>query len=305
MRGVTMTTGRILIVDPHRRDALDLQQRVTQLGHTVLAIATSGPEALDSAEALRPDVVLMEVRLPGPTDAFQAGTQIWMRLGTPVIYVSAHFPEVTLRRLWPTAMAGLLGKHVGGRALREALEEVLNARPASTPRWPSTVERWRPHPSPAVIEPHTEALSEGQRPAGEGRDMTTPLRILMAEDERIIGADLRRCLRRMGHTVVGIVASGEEAIAHAHRCQPDLVLMDIRLRGPLDGVEAAEHIRTQLDIPVVFMTAYTTVQTLQRVWRTRPAGYLSKPFDESQLCQALQQAVETRRPRTRPKRPRP
>jgi CheY-like chemotaxis protein len=79
--------------------------------------------------------------------------------------------------------------------------------------------------------------------------------------------------------------------------------MDIRLRGPMDGVEAAEHIRAQCDIPVVFMSAYTTAQTLERVWRTGPAGYLSKPFFESQLRIALERAVETRRRRTRPKRP--
>jgi CheY-like chemotaxis protein len=301
-----MTTGRLLIVDPDRRDALDLQQRVTHLGYTVLAIATSGREALDLAASARPDVVLMEVQLPGPADGFQAGTRIWMQFGIPVIYVSAHFPEVTLQRLWPTAMAGLLGKHAGGHDLREALEEALNARPESTPLWPSTVERWHPHPSPAVTKPQTAVSPEGQKPAGEGRDMRPPLRILLVEDERIIGADLRRRLRRMGHTVVGTVASGEDAVAHAHRLQPDLVLMDIRLRGRMDGVEAAERIRAQFDMPVVFMSAYTTVDTLRRVWRTRPAGYLSKPFFESQLRQALEQAVEgRRRPHTRPKSHRP
>jgi CheY-like chemotaxis protein len=135
--------------------------------------------------------------------------------------------------------------------------------------------------------------------------MRAPLRFLLVEDERIIGADLRRRLNRMGHTVVGTVASGEEAIAYAQRLQPDLVLMDIRLHGPMDGVEAAERIRAQFYMPVVFMSAYTTVQTLERIWRTRPAGYLSKPFFESQLLLALEQAVETRLRRTRPKRPHP
>jgi CheY-like chemotaxis protein len=303
---MTMTTGRLLIVDPDRRDALDLQERVTQLGHTVLALAASGQEALDLAAALRPDGVLMEVRLPGPVDGFQAGTHIWMRFAIPVIYVSAHLTVRTLQYLWPTAMVGLLGKHTKGRALRKALEEALDARPASTPLWASTVDRSRPHPSPAVLEPQREMLPEGQRPEGEGRHMTTPLRILLVEDERIIGADLRRRLRRMGYAVVGTAASGEEAMAHAEHLQPDLVLMDIRLRGRMDGVEAAERIRAQCDMPVVFMSAYTTVQTLERVWRTGPAGYLSKPFHESQLRQAIERAVEgRRRQHTRPKRHRP
>jgi CheY-like chemotaxis protein len=124
--------------------------------------------------------------------------------------------------------------------------------------------------------------------------MMTPMRILIVEDEQIVGFDLRRRLRRMGHTVVGIAASGEEAIAHTHRLQPDLVLMDVRLRGSMDGIEAAQHIRAQCELPVIFLSAYTTVQTLEQIWRTRPAGYLSKPYFEDQLRLALERASETR-----------
>jgi len=122
-------------VDDDRFDALDLYQRVTQLGHTALAIAASGEEALAQAATLRPDVVLMELRLPGPVDGIQAGTRIWAQFGIPVIYVSEHLPARTLQRLWPSCMAGLLGKHVGGRDLHRALEMVLE------------------HPSQAAVEP--------------------------------------------------------------------------------------------------------------------------------------------------------
>src|SRR5687767_13620025 len=131
--------------------------------------------------------------------------------------------------------------------------------------------------------------------------MMTPLRILIVEDERVISTDIRRRLSRMGHAVVGIAASGEEAIEDAQRLQPDLVLMDVRLRGHMDGIEAAQHIRAQFEIPVIFMSAYTTVQTLEHIWRTMPAGYLSKPFFEPQLRLALERALETRRRRHRSK----
>jgi CheY-like chemotaxis protein len=130
---------------------------------------------------------------------------------------------------------------------------------------------------------------------GEGKaHHMAPVRILIVEDERIVGFDLRRRLARMGYTVVAITALGEEAIAYAHQLRPDLVLIDVQLRGPIDGVEAAQHIWTQGQIPVVFMSGYTTVETLERVWRTVPAGYLSKPFFEDQLRAALEQALETR-----------
>ena len=129
--------------------------------------------------------------------------------------------------------------------------------------------------------------------------------ILIVEDERLVGFDLRRRLSRMGYTVVGITASGEEAIEHANRLRPDIVLMDVRLRGPMDGIEAAQQIWVQYQIPVVFMSGYTTVETLERVWRTMPSGYLSKPFFEDQLRTALERTLEAGRLCQSPKRQAP
>ena len=135
--------------------------------------------------------------------------------------------------------------------------------------------------------------------------MRSALQILIVEDERLIGAELRRRLQRMGYAVVGLVASGEEAVAQAQRLRPAVVLMDIRLRGLMDGVEAAQHIRARCHIPVVFMSAYTTVETLEHLWRMGLEGYLSKPFFESQLRLAIERAVETHHQRTRPEHPGP
>jgi CheY-like chemotaxis protein len=133
-----------------------------------------------------------------------------------------------------------------------------------------------------------------------GGYMMTPMQILIVEDERVVGFDLRRRLSRIGHAVVGIAASGEEAIDHVQRLQPDLVLMDVRLRGPMDGIEAAQHIWAQFQIPVIFMSGYTSVETLEHIWRTMPAGYLSKPFFEDQLRLALERVLETRQRRLNP-----
>ena len=119
------------------------------------------------------------------------------------------------------------------------------------------------------------------------------MQILIVEDESIIGVDLRRRLGRIGHRVVGLVTSGAEAIAEAQRLRPDLILMDVRLRGSMDGIEAAQQIRAQFEIPVVLMSAYTTVQSLEHIWRTVPTVYLSKPFFEDQLRLALDKALET------------
>jgi DNA-binding NarL/FixJ family response regulator len=133
----------------------------------------------------------------------------------------------------------------------------------------------------------------------------TPMRILIVEDERLVSFDLRRRLLRLGHVVVGTAAPGEEAIAQAHQLRPDLVLMDVHLAGPMDGIEAAQHIWAQHEIPVVFLSGYTTIETLERVWRTVPAGYLSKPFFEDQLRLALERVLDTRRQLNAPERPSP
>jgi CheY-like chemotaxis protein len=120
----------------------------------------------------------------------------------------------------------------------------------------------------------------------------TPMGILIVEDEHTVGVDLRWRLKRIGHVVVKIVPSGEEAIAEAQRLQPDLVLIDVRLRGPMDGIETAQQIRAQFEIPIIVMSAYTTVQSLEHIWRTVPTVYLSKPFFEDQLRLALDKALE-------------
>jgi two-component system cell cycle sensor histidine kinase/response regulator CckA len=109
------------------------------------------------------------------------------------------------------------------------------------------------------------------------------VRVLVAEDESIVAEDIREQLTKMGTTVVGPVASGEQAVQVAGDSHPDIVLMDIRLKGRLDGVEAAEEIRRRFHIPVVFLTAHSDDATLERAKKTQPQGYLLKPFEESDL----------------------
>lgn len=104
-----------------------------------------------------------------------------------------------------------------------------------------------------------------------------PTRILVVEDESVIAFDLELQLTSLGYQVVGVVASGEQAIARAGDACPDIVLMDIHLEGEMDGIEAARQIRDQYRIPVVFLTAYAEEGTLKRAEATLPYGYLVKP----------------------------
>jgi PAS domain S-box-containing protein len=117
------------------------------------------------------------------------------------------------------------------------------------------------------------------------------LRILIVEDEKIVAMDMQDRLLRMGYTVAGHASTGEEAVAKAGEVSADLVLMDIILKGRMDGVEAAERIRLRYDIPVVFLTAYADGKTLERAKSSEPYGYILKPFEEKEILTALDMAV--------------
>ena len=117
---------------------------------------------------------------------------------------------------------------------------------------------------------------------GEGEKIGKA-RIMVVEDERIVAMDTEELLRGLGYQVCSGAASGEEAVLSANRQNPDLVLMDIRLGGEIDGIKAAEVMRGKLDVPVIFLTAFSDDETLDRAKRTGPFGYLLKPFKEDDL----------------------
>src|SRR5262245_58309074 len=104
-------------------------------------------------------------------------------------------------------------------------------------------------------------------------------RLFIVEDERIVAEDLHDMLTRLGYHVLGIASTGEEAIEKSEALRPDLVLMDIRLAGELDGVQAAEIIWTHQGIPVTYLTAFADENTLERAKATMPFGYILKPFE--------------------------
>ncbi len=116
-------------------------------------------------------------------------------------------------------------------------------------------------------------------------------RILVVEDEAIVAADLRLQLTELGFEPVGSTLSGEEAIELAGQLRPDLVLMDINLGGKMDGITAARTIRERFALPIVFLTALSGRDTLDRAKEAQPFGYIIKPFDEQDLRAVIEMAV--------------
>jgi CheY-like chemotaxis protein/DNA-binding PadR family transcriptional regulator len=116
-------------------------------------------------------------------------------------------------------------------------------------------------------------------------------KILVVDDEAIITMQLEERLHTMGYTVAGMAASGEDAIEKARRLSPDLILMDIVMPGRLNGIEAAQAIITELDIPVVFVTSYADDAIIEKAKQVRPYGYIVKPFNELEIKAAIEVAL--------------
>lgn len=123
----------------------------------------------------------------------------------------------------------------------------------------------------------------------------TQARILIAEDARIVALDIQNRLEDWGYAVPAVVSSGEEVIRQAAKTRPDLVLMDIKLKGKMDGIEAAAYLKAHLGIPVIYLTAYVDQDTLRRAMDTEPLGYVTKPYEERELGAAIERALSFKR----------
>jgi len=114
---------------------------------------------------------------------------------------------------------------------------------------------------------------------------------MIVEDERITAEDIHDILTHLGYAVTAVVSSGADAIREAERTKPDLVLMDIRIKGDMDGIEAAREIRERFGIPAVYLTAHADRETLDRAKLAEPLGYLIKPFHEAELLASIEMAL--------------
>jgi signal transduction histidine kinase len=139
------------------------------------------------------------------------------------------------------------------------------------------------------------AASNGIGPIG---DDVAP-RLMIVEDEFVVACDLCDTLESLGYAVVAVVGTGEEAVATAASVQPTAILMDIRLAGNIDGIQAAARIRSEHDVPIVFLSAHSSDDTLARATATEPFGYLIKPFRAAELRCALEVAIHNHRSQRR------
>jgi len=123
------------------------------------------------------------------------------------------------------------------------------------------------------------------------KDEVFMTKILVAEDENIVALNIKKTLESIGYKVTAVVNNGEDAVKQAEKNKPDLILMDIMLKGLTDGIEAAEIISQKFNIPIVFLTALSDEKTIDRAAFTKPYGYLLKPFTTQEMHTAVENAL--------------
>lgn len=121
--------------------------------------------------------------------------------------------------------------------------------------------------------------------------MENAVKILVVEDEMIIGAKISMQLTALGYEVTGILGRGEEVLSHAEENKPDIILLDIRLKGKMDGIETAAQIERQFQIPIIYLTANSDEATFSRAKTTRPAAFITKPFKQLDLQRAIELTI--------------
>jgi|GEM_PF-1994990 PAS domain S-box-containing protein len=119
----------------------------------------------------------------------------------------------------------------------------------------------------------------------------TQVNIVIVEDEPIVAMDIKRCLKQLGYQVAAVAANSEDAVQQIVDKRPDLVLMDIRLKGDIDGIETAWRIRQRFNVPIVYLTAHSDPETLERAKFTEPYGYILKPYEDRDLHTTIEMAI--------------
>lgn len=115
--------------------------------------------------------------------------------------------------------------------------------------------------------------------------------VLVVEDESIVSKDIQHSLKKLGYNVVGAASTGERAFELAASEKPDIILMDIMLKGDINGIDTAQRVKEELQIPVIYLTAYADESTLEKAKVTEPYGYIIKPFKEVDLHTSIEMAL--------------
>ena len=306
----------ILIVEDEAIIALNLKYDLEDLGYEVIDIVDTGDDAIDRAIEFRPDLTIMDINLKGNVNGIQAAKKI-LALDLAVIYLTANSDDITFNEATSKSPASAfipkpynintLSRNIALAINRQSVEseKVNEARGiAKEKKKPESDVLQLESGETNLIETTTEEnvdyqnyikyddlqqkakeeykLSDTARKHYESKDPESKEKIIVVEDESIIALNLKLDLEDLGYEVLETIDTGAEAIEKSRDLYPDLVLMDINLKGNMSGIEAAKEI-SEMGIPIIFLTANTDDETTFEALKTVPYGHISKPYSIQDL----------------------
>lgn len=305
----------ILIVEDESIIALNLKYDLEDLGYNVINIVDNGDDAIDNAVEFRPDLTIMDINLKGDINGIQAAKKI-LALDLAVIYLTANSDDITFNETLDTSPgSAFIPKPYNINDLSKTIALAINRQSVESEKVNEArgiaKEKNKSEDDILEIESGDENLLESadkkidyqnyleyedlQHKAKEeyklsnnaikhyeSRDSDSKQRIIVVEDEAITALNLKMDLEDLGYEVLETIDNGPEAIDKSNELYPDLVLMDINLKGNMTGIEAANEI-SETGIPIIFLTANTDDFTAFEALKTIPYGYLSKPYSVKDL----------------------
>ena len=312
----------ILIVEDESVIALNLKYDLEDLGYTVIDIVDNGDDAIYKAVEFRPDLTIMDINLKGNINGIQAAKKI-LALDLAVIYVTANTDDITFNETISQSPASAfipkpytintLSKNVALAINRQSVEseKVNEARGIAKEKNKPENETSEIESSENPIESDDKKLDyqnyleyeDLQKKAKdeyklsndainhyESKEGDEKQKIIIVEDEAITAMNLKYDLEDLGYEVLESVDNGDHAIEKSQELFPDIVLMDIALKGNITGIEAAEEI-SKMGIPIIFLTANSDDLTAFEALKTVPYGYLSKPYSVRDLELTIKMVV--------------
>ena len=272
-----MPTKKILLVEDEGMIALDLKRILENFGYEIPYIASRGEEAVKETAKIRPDLVLMDITLKGNMNGIEAAKKI-LTLNIPVVYLTGASDNKTLKNATEMPVYGFIVKPYIEKELITTIEIALNKHQLDLAR----IEKFK---RDIIFKKEKIQTNNINYHVNKSKPD-----ILVVEDQNITAMDIAAKLDDLGYNVTGTASSGYDAIEKARELNPDLILMDILLKGNLNGIDVSKSLE-DLNIPVVFLTSYADKLTLKKAQETSPYGYIIKPYDENELKTTIEMAL--------------
>ncbi|MDO5851646.1 MAG: response regulator [Methanobacteriaceae archaeon] len=295
---------KILIVEDEVITASDLKNRLEDSGYTVVGMEVSGEKAIDTAAELRPDVVLMDINLKGKLTGIDAAKKI-LSLELPVIFLTAYDDKTTFEKANMNPPYGFIKKPFDFQNVIRTIELTINRSKIEAEK--IDLARGLSKDSTDFEDKNLKKIAKNEYEKGvkyprvdapysyEAYDkqvrLPSKIKVFIVEDEVITATDIKLTLEELGFEVVGMAVSANQAIDLITKTMPDLILMDIFIKGNKTGIEVTKELE-YLNIPIIFLTANTDNAIASQAINTAPYGYLTKPLNKSEIEKTIEVALK-------------